>query len=180
MRSGPVWIITTCGLAVVGFFLPWGIAAHLWRNIRLGPGTPNGEVITGFALRAGLLKEDRGDYLHVPLAPIQSWSNVAGVDFPDWLILAAILFVGVFGVLATMSSARVPAWLASCFSLYGTLHLLVVWARVVPHGKVGAGLVLTTLAFGTLTVLTLRAVRLQGRLARLPVKPAAEVGRGEP
>ena len=123
------------------------------RGLPVGTLTACGLVVTGAFL---------------PWEP-EKWAfgtvtSLLGVDLPDWLVLAAALFIASLSMMACDPGTRVPPWLRPAFCLYGIAHLALSARETgIGTGNVGIGYMLSSLAFTTLAILVARDTRWRHR-----------------
>lgn len=123
----PVARLTACALIAVATFLPWatfaGIFGVSWKPTRAI------EIST-----AATTANSSQEFVAVGWASI---TTVHGIDLPNWLVLAASVFVVGYALMERVPGTNVPRWLPVLLGLYALLHLVTFASPVLLDKRSG-------------------------------------------
>lgn len=160
MREGlPVMTLTACAVVVTAAFLPWATISGTLTVNSVG-GAP---VDQADGLARMLAESLGGRSTTFTLTGWQGYAGIEGVQFPNWLVVVAALFVAAFALMERAPNTQVPKALPGAFSVYGLAHLLTLTAAPLSgKGTLGAGFFLAVAAHGVLLFTSLRGAGRDG------------------
>ena len=156
MRQGlPVFTLTAAGMVVVASFLPWATLT--------GPFTPqtiNGTSVNPLGTNSLVQAFAQAMQGQVTTFTVSGWTGhvgAQGMTFPNWLIVAAAVFVAAFALMECVPHTKVPRALPLSASVYGLVHLgMLAIPAAGLRGSLHPGYFLALAAFGVLVVSILR------------------------